>query len=68
MAIPTYTIQFNEYELETILSALDDYRNYADEAAEEEDLIGGTPVLARINSIDDKITEAFSDPIQTYEQ
>ena len=60
MAIDTFTIKFNEYELETILSALDDYKNYADEAAEEEDLIGGTPVLARINSIDDKISDAFA--------
>ena len=28
MAIDTFTIKFNEYELETILSALEDYRNY----------------------------------------
>ena len=60
MAIDTFTIQFNEYELETISAALSDYRDYADEAAEEEDLIGGTPVLARCNSIDDKISDAFA--------
>ena len=60
MAIDTFTIKFNEYELETILAALDDYRHYDDESADAEDLIGGTPVLARINSIDDKITEAFA--------
>ena len=59
MAIDTFTIQFNEYELETILAALDDYRHYDDEGADPEDLIGGTPVLARINSIDDKIDDAF---------
>ena len=60
MTIATYTIQFNEYELETIASALADYRDYADEATDPEDLIGGTPILARINSIDDKIDEAFA--------
>ena len=60
MAIATYTIQFNEYELETIAAALDEYRHYDDEGADPEDLIGGTPVLARINSIDDKISDAFA--------
>ena len=34
MAIDTFTIKFNEYELETILAALDDYRNYDDESAD----------------------------------
>ena len=58
--IATYTLHLNEAELETISAALSDYRDYADEAAEEEDLIGGTPVLARINSIDDKISDAFA--------
>ena len=58
--IDTFTLKFNEAELEIISSALADYRDYADEAAEEEDLIGGTPVLARCNSIDDKITDAFA--------
>ena len=60
MAIATYTIQFNEYELETIAAALDEYRHYDDEGMDPEDLIGGTPVLARINSIDDKISDAFA--------
>ena len=60
MAIDTFTIQFNEYELETILSALDDYRHYDTEGMDPEDLIGRTPVLERINSIDDKITDAFA--------
>ena len=58
--IDTYTLHLNEAELETISAALSDYRDYADEAAEEEDLIGGTPVLARCNSIDDKISDAFA--------
>ena len=60
MAIDTYTIQFNEYELETILAALDDYMNYDDEGMDEEDLIGGTPIAARVNSIEDKISDAFA--------
>ena len=60
MTIDTFTIKFNEYELETILAAMDDYRHYDDEGADPEDLIGGTPVLARINSIDDKISDAFA--------
>ena len=51
MAIATYTIQFNEYELETIASALLDYRDYAESDTD--------PILARCNSIDDKIDLAF---------
>ena len=60
MAIDTFTIKFNEYELETILAAMDDYRHYDTEGMDPEDLIGGTPVLARINSIEDKIDDAFA--------
>ena len=60
MAIATYTIQFNEYELETIAAALSDYRDYDSEGMDPEDLIGRTPVLDRINSIDDKISDAFA--------
>jgi len=51
MAISTFTIQFNEYELETISSALADYRDYAEGATD--------PILARCDAIDDKISEAF---------
>ena len=60
MAIDTFTIKFNEYELETILSALDDYRDYESEGMDPEDLIGRTPIMERINSIDDKISDAFA--------
>lgn len=60
MAIATYTIQFNEYELETIAAALSDYRDYDSEGMDPEDLIGRTPIMERINSIDDKITDAFA--------
>ena len=52
MAISTFTIQFNEYELETISSALADYRDYAESDTD--------PILARCNAIDDKIDEAMS--------
>ena len=60
MAIATFTIKFNEYELEPILAALDDYRHYDDESADAQDLIGGTPVLARVTAIEDKISDAFA--------
>ena len=60
MAIDTFTIKFNEYELETIAAALSDYRDYDSEGMDPEDLIGRTPVLERINSIDDKISDAFA--------
>ena len=60
MAIATYTIKFNEYELETIAAALSDYRDYDSEGMDPEDLIGRTPVLDRINAIDDKISDAFA--------
>ena len=60
MATDTFTIKFNEYELETILAALDDYRDYDTEGMDPEDLIGRTPIMERINSIDDKISDAFA--------
>ena len=60
MTIDTFTIKFNEYELETILAALDDYRDYDSEGMDPEDLIGRTPIMERINSIDDKISDAFA--------
>ena len=56
----TFTLSFTEAELETIGSALDDYRIYADDEIAENDLIGGLPVIDRINSIDDKITAVFN--------
>ena len=55
----TFTLTFTEAELETIGAALDDYRMYADDEVAENDLIGGLPVIDRINSIDDKITAVF---------
>ena len=58
--IDTFTLKFNEYELETIAAALSDYRDYDSEGMDPEDLIGRTPIMERINSIDDKITDAFA--------
>ena len=55
----TFTLSFTEAELETIGAALDDYRIYADDEIAENDLIGGLPVIDRINSINDKITTVF---------
>ena len=60
MAIDTFTIKFNEYELESILAAMEDYRLYDDEGMDPEDLIGRTPVLARVNAIEEKISDAFA--------
>ena len=57
----TFTLKFTEAELETIASALDDYMAYADdEFASADDLIGGLPVVDRINSINDKISAVFN--------
>ena len=55
----TFLIEFTEAELETIGSMGDDYIHYADPDAQEEDLIGGIPVVDRINSINDKICKAL---------
>ena len=52
-----FNLKLTEAELETIAASLEDYKNYDDEGMDPEDLIGGLPVLERVNSIDDKITE-----------
>jgi hypothetical protein len=39
---------------------MDDYRHYDDEGMDPEDLIGRTPVLARVNAIEEKISDAFA--------
>ena len=61
MAIETKTfpVYFTEAELETISSAMDDYRCYAGDEASENDLIGGIPVADRVDSIEDKIYKVF---------
>ena len=56
----TFTLTFTEAELETIAAAMDDYMAYADdEFANQDDLIGGLSVADRVNSINNKIDEAF---------
>ena len=53
-------IDFTEHELETIAAARDDYIAYAeDEFASSEDLIGGIPVVERVDSILEKITNVL---------
>ena len=54
-----FNLKLTEAELETIAASLDEYKHYDDEGMDPEDLIGGLPVLERVNSIDDKITECF---------
>ena len=48
-------IKFTDAELETISAALDDYVYYDSEDLSEDELIGGIPVIDRIDSIQDKI-------------
>ena len=57
--VKTFLIEFTEAELETIGSAMDDYIHYAEDEAQEEDLIGGIPVVDRVNSINSKIYKVF---------
>ena len=45
-------IKFTDAELETISAALDDYVYYDNEDLSEDELIGGIPVIDRIDSID----------------
>ena len=52
-------LQFDDNELETILSSLDDYVNYHDEDLSEDELIGGISVLDRVNSIREKIDSVY---------
>ena len=50
---------FTQGEWDTIDAALEDYKCYADDEAAENDLIGGIPVMDRIDSIDDKIMHLY---------
>ena len=54
-----FNLKLTEAELETVAAALEEYKNYDDEGMDSEDLIGGLPVLERVEAIDDKITECF---------
>ena len=53
-------INFTEFELETISVALDDYMHYDNEDLSDDELIGGIPVLERVDSIQNKIDEFFT--------
>ena len=50
---------FTQAEWDTIDVALEEYKWYADDETPEEDLIGGIPVMDRINSIDEKMTHLY---------
>ena len=54
----TVTLTLTEAELETIEAAMEDYQDY-DGKINEEDLIGGLPVMERVNSINAKIMTAW---------
>ena len=53
-------LQFDDNELETIVAALDDYIWYDNEDLSADELIGGIPVLERVDSIQDKIEQFFT--------
>ena len=53
-------IKFTDAELETISAALDDYVYYDSEDLSEDELIGGIPVIDRIDSIQDKIDKLLT--------
>ena len=53
-------LQFDDNELETIVAALDDYVYYDSEDLSEDELIGGIPVIDRIDSIQNKIDKVFN--------
>ena len=55
----TFTLTFTEAELETIANAMEDYMQYDDEKLNTEFLFGGLSVADRVNSINNKIDEAF---------
>ena len=53
-------INFTEVELETISLALDDYIHYDNEDLSQDELVGGIPVIERVDSIQDKIEKFFT--------
>ena len=54
-----YNLQFTDIELDTIANAMEDYMQYDDEKLNTESLFGGLSVADRVNSINNKIDEAF---------
>ena len=59
MKLKMMTAFFTQAEWDTIDAALEEYKCYADDEAAEEDLIGGIPVMDRIDSIDGKIYHLY---------
>ena len=53
-------INLTEVELETISAALDDYICYDNEDLSADELIGGIPVLERVDTIQNKIDKLFT--------
>ena len=53
-------IKFTDAELETISAALDDYVYYDSEDLSQDELIGGIPVIDRIDSIQNKIDQLLT--------
>ena len=53
-------IKFTDAELETISAALDEYAYYDNEDLSEDELIGGSPVIDRIDSIQNKIEQLLT--------
>ena len=53
-------IDLTEVELETISAALDDYICYDNEDLSADELIGGIPVLERVDTIQNKIDKLFT--------
>ena len=53
-------IDFTEFELETIANSMEDYIHYDNEDLTEDELIGGIPVIERVDSIQDKIEKFFT--------
>ena len=55
----TFTLSFTEAELETIANAMEYYMQHDDEKLNTESLFGGLSGADRVNSINNKIDEAF---------
>ena len=50
---------FTDAEWETIVAALEDYVCYSDDDTDSDDLIGGIPVVNRVDSINSKINKLY---------
>jgi len=57
----TFNVTLTESEVDTILAAMSEYILHDDPEIDPEDLIGGTPVVERVQAIEDKLIEAKPD-------